>query len=184
MPETAVPAAVSIDVYRPPLRLRVRRRTDDTRRLLRRTARRAYSAPLGLAWQFDVTVGLDAEVVADDRDTAAYLIQQYLRRPAARIVVACPTDGPPGWRDLAYTPVTDLRDLAVDADAPLHETWPWIVTAVATARFMLPARDADADLHLHIDPDPCPGISHPVQLIDATPHRVIRTPVRSRGKHR
>jgi hypothetical protein len=184
MPETAVPAAASIDVYRPLVQDRVRRLADDTRRLLRRTARRACSAPLGLAWQLDVTVELDAEVVADNRDTAAQLFQQYLRRAAAHIVVSCPSVGPTGWRDIASAPVTQLREVTVEDNADVDAAWPWTVTAAATVRFRLPARDADADLYPHIDPDPCPGVGYPIQRIDALPDRITRTPVRRRGKHR
>jgi hypothetical protein len=165
MPEIAVPAAAF--VYRPLVQDRVRRLADDTRRLLRRTARRACSAPLGLAWQLDVTVELDAEVAADDRDTAAQLFQQYLRRAAARIVVSRPSVGPTGWRDIACTPVTQLRDITVEDNADVDAAWPWSVAAAATVRFTLPARDADVDLYLHIEPDPCPGMGYPIQRIDA-----------------
>jgi hypothetical protein len=92
--------------------------------------------------------------------------------------------GPTWWREIALAPVTQLCDVAVQDNADVDAGWPWSVAAGTTVRFTVPARDADAELCLHIDPDRCPGLGYPIQCISAVPHRVTRTLVRRRGKHR
>ena len=157
-------------------------RGSPTRRLLRRTARRVYSAALRLSWQLDITVLLDAEVIGDDRDSVARLTQQYLLRRATHIVVVTPAGAPTGWRDLAITPITGLREMTVDDNDDRDVGWPRTVATVATIRIVLPARHADADLYAHVDP--LPGIDRAICRIDAAVDAVTRTPVRHRGKHR
>jgi hypothetical protein len=186
MPETVttsppnVPFAV--DQYRYPLNARLLAVRDRLQRRSIRTLRRAVSAPLGLQWEFDVTVMVDAVVHADNAAAAALILQQYLNQPATRMVVACPSDEPFGWRELLSTAVAQVRDVITETEHH-DDGWSWEVSATATVTFTLAARDADADLD--IDLDPLPKYQQPFGRINVLPmNTTVRAVQRRGGKHR
>jgi hypothetical protein len=186
MPETVTtsptPLEFAVDRYRPPLNLRLLAVMDRLQRNSIRTFRRVISAPLGLQWKFDMTVMVDAVVHADDAAAAALILQQHLNQPATRMVVACPSDDPFGWRELLSTPVAQVREVTTETEHH-DDGWSWEVSATATVTFTLTARDADADLD--IDLDPLPKYQQPFGRVNVLPkHTTVRAVQRRGGKHR
>lgn len=183
MPETtSTTAPVNHYAHRPSPYDRAHRIVRNTWRALPNLARRAVSAPLRLSWHLEVTVVIDAEVFAEDHTTAATLIEQYLHHPDTRLVAYCPSHGPTGWRHIASTTLTQLRDVTVEHDDHYDANDPWPVTVVATARITLPARDVDADVYFDIEPDP--QAQDPIQRVLTSHRELTRTPVHSRRHHR
>lgn len=121
------------DKPRPHLRARARRTGLRARHALVCLARRAVSAPLGLSWRLDLTVFVDAEVVADHRESAMATLQEFLRHPQTSVVVSCPTVGPPAGASWAARPFASF----------------------ATSRSMTRAS------HIHGSPGPSPRSSPP-----------------------
>lgn len=87
----------------PYLWARARRTARYLREALTRLGIRAISAPLRLSWRLDVTVGVDAEVVAADPDTARAAMERFLH-DTTRVVAVTPGPGLIGWRELGACP--------------------------------------------------------------------------------
>jgi hypothetical protein len=192
-------SVITVSIPRPVVP-RLRRLAGNTLRLARRSLRRAVSAALRLSWQVDVTVLVYAEVRCNDRDTAAQLFRQYLTANACQFDLVCPAHerflgqgvwaarsnrlnaNCAGWRTLASTPVTDLRDVAVDDNAHVDDGWPFDVVAAATARFTVAARDADSDMYVDLEPGSHLSATTAVDQVHAVEHTVTLTPARRRNR--
>lgn len=185
MSETVTAASTMVEPVTTPDRPPLRRRLGARRRRAERRCLRAICTVLGVRWQFDVTLLVDADVVAHDGVYAGQLLRDYLARRSTRIVVGRPgnADEPESRRAVVMTDFLEVG--IVNASSQDGENGVWKAAATVTASFALPIRDAADDLDFAIDP--LPRYPQPLERLHCSPTaiKIRRKPVRRpAGKHR
>ena len=130
---------------RPLLRYRVHAIRLDLHEAVKRQGRRVISALLRLSWRLEVTVGVQAEIYANDPTTAQALLEELLTKADSRLVVytAGRRTDPQPWRTITSAPIRTLHDTTTTFEN-ISESW--IVTTYVIASVLIPAGDVD---------DPC-----------------------------